>query len=206
MTYTPFRMLGFALIAFSVVGCTVSEAGSDDAERNSKVNMQEAAEKADAVVFKTLSMVDPPLQWTHDTSSGGGCTDFKNDSHGYGSTIRNAVVMTQVSEERRGALLGVIERNWKEDGYKITSVNSDKDSPAIYAKTGDGFGMSLIVGYKGQFFLKVQTPCVKKSDVADPATKANGHDYYGNEVPRPSVHDAFWSSSTPISSASPSES
>ncbi|MGV9560304.1 hypothetical protein [Streptomyces sp. NPDC003401] len=128
--------------------------------------------------------------------------DSSNDSHGYGSTIRNAVVMTEVSEERRGALLGVIERSWRKEGYEITGVNSDKDSPAIYAKTGDGFGMSLIVGYKGQFFLKVQTPCVKKSEVADPATKPSGRDYYGQEVPRPNVRDAFWSSDAPIPSAS----
>jgi hypothetical protein len=204
MKCTPFRLIGFAVITFSVASCSMNDVGSSDAGRGTKVNMQEAAEKADAVVFETLSSVDPSLQWTHDTSSGGGCTDFKNDSHGYGSTIRNAVVMTEVSEERRGALLGIIERNWKKAGYEITDVDSDREFPAIFAKSDDSFGIGLIVGDKGQFFLEVQTPCVKKSDVADPATKANGHDYYGRKVPRPNVHDAFWSSKKPIPSASPS--
>ncbi|PZG96558.1 hypothetical protein C1I97_26110 [Streptomyces sp. NTH33] len=111
--------------------------------------------------------------------------------------------MTKVSAERRGGLLGVVERQWKNSGYKITSVNPDKENPAIFAETPEGYRMGLTVGGEGQFFLKVATPCVKQSDVARPKTKATGQDYYERKVPRPNVNDAFWSAGDPISSASP---
>ncbi|MEV5780333.1 hypothetical protein AB0M86_47065 [Streptomyces sp. NPDC051639] len=163
--------------------------------------MQEAADKADGLIYQTLSAVKPPLEWTHDTSDHGGCTG----SSAYGDVKRRAVVMTKVSEVRRGALLGVIERYWKKGGHRITDVNSDNEFPEIFAETGDGLlRMSLVVGGKGQFFLDVQTSCVKKSEVAAPSTPINGRSYYGEEIPRPNVQSDFWSSGSPISSASPS--
>ncbi|MET7358034.1 hypothetical protein ABZS76_06245 [Streptomyces sp. NPDC005562] len=163
--------------------------------------MQEAADKADRLIGNTLSSVQPPLEWTHDESDSGGCAD----APGLGDVTRRAVVMTQVSEERRGSLLGFIERAWKKSGYKITKVNPDKEFPAIYADAGDGvLEMGLTVGYKGQFFLKVQTACVDKSKVAQPTTPAKGADYRGKKVPTPNVHSDFWSSDEPVASSSPS--
>ncbi|QNP71097.1 hypothetical protein IAG44_17740 [Streptomyces roseirectus] len=167
------------------------------------MNMQQAAESADQIVQRTLSSVVPPLQWTHQTSTDTLCLDATSDSHELGAVTRRAVVMTKVSAERRGGLLGVVERNWKKSGYKITSVNSDKESPAIFAETPDGYRLGLIVGSAGQFFLEVATPCAKKSDVARPKTKAAGQDYYERKVPGPNVDDAFWSAKEPLPSTSP---
>ncbi|MFD5451840.1 hypothetical protein [Streptomyces sp. NPDC127100] len=158
--------------------------------------MQEAADKADALVYETFSTVNPPIEWTHDVSDHGSCG---GESTGLGDVTRRAVVMTKVSKERRGALLGIIERHWKKNGNKITDVNPSVDFPEIYAESSDGLlRMSLVVGGEGQFFLDVQTSCVKESSVAPPATKVNGRSYYGDSIPRPNTEDAFWSSSEPL--------
>ncbi|WP_262376001.1 hypothetical protein [Streptomyces sp. sk2.1] len=163
--------------------------------------MQQAAEKADELIGDTLSSVRPPLEWTHDESDSGMCADAPE----LGDVTRRAVVMTQVSEGRRGSLLGIIERAWKRSGYTITKVNPDKDFPAVYADAGDGvLKMGLTVGYKGQFFLEVQTACVDRSKVSQPSTPGSGTDYRGKDVPTPDVRSDFWSSDTPIPSSSPS--
>ncbi|MFI9628618.1 hypothetical protein [Streptomyces sp. NPDC052042] len=163
--------------------------------------MQQAADKADRLIGNTLSSVHPPLEWTHDESDSGMC----RGASGLGDVTRRAVVMTQVSEERRGSLLGIIERSWKKSGYTITKVNPDKTFPAVYADAGDGvLRMGLLVGYKGQFFLTVQTACVDESKVAQPSTPGKGTDYRGKAVPTPNVHSDFWSSDKPVSSSSPS--
>ncbi|MFD5186574.1 hypothetical protein ACFWMU_00215 [Streptomyces sp. NPDC058357] len=165
------------------------------------MNMQQAADKADSLIGDTLSSVRPPLEWTHDESDSGMCTGAPE----LGDVTRRAVVMTQVSEERRGSLLGIIERAWKKSGYKITKVNPDKKFPAVYADAGDGvLKMGLTVGYKGQFFLQVQTACVDKSKLAQPSTSGKGTDYRGKDVPTPNVRSDFWSSDKPVSSSSPS--
>jgi hypothetical protein len=164
--------------------------------------MQEAADKADALVYDTFSAVKPPVEWTHDVSDHGSCG---GESTGLGDVTRRAVVMTKVSKERRGALLGIIERHWKQSGSKITDVKPNAEFPEMYAESGDGLlRMSLVVGGEGQFFLDVQTSCVKESSVAPPATKANGRSYYGEAIPRPNTEDAFWSSSEPLPSTSSS--
>jgi hypothetical protein len=193
------RAISVALTILSVASCGASNGDSGNVKGSSKVDMQGAADEADKLIYQTLSMVKPPIEWTHDTSDDGSCD---GGSSGYGDVTRRAVVMTKVSEARRGALIGIIERYWKKNGHKITDVNSDKEFPEVYAKTGDDLlQMSLIVGGEGQFFLDVQTACVKKSNVTAPATKANGPSYYGKAIPRPNANDAFWSPNAPIASS-----
>ncbi|MFK0169646.1 hypothetical protein ACIQU5_12645 [Streptomyces sp. NPDC090306] len=161
------------------------------------MNMREAAAKADQLTTKTLSGVRPPLEWTHGQSDWGSCTGRSD----VGDVTRRAVVMTQVSAERRGSLLGIIERSWKKAGYTITQVDSNKEFPAVYADDDEGvLKMALTVGYKGQFFLDVQTACEEKSEVAQPTTPGRGADYRGKDVPTPNVHSAFWSSEEPVPS------
>jgi hypothetical protein len=106
--------------------------------------------------------------------------------------------MTQISAERRVAFLGVVERYWRATGYQISSVRKSLDFPAIYARTPDGFGISLSIGGKGQAFLEVATPCVKFSNVAESRTPANGPNYQGGPIPWPNVRDDFWSSSASV--------
>ncbi|WP_443060980.1 hypothetical protein [Streptomyces sp. NBC_00464] len=149
----------------------------------SRMDMQEAAERADGILDAVLAEIQPGVEWTHGPTTTGVC-----------DVTRRRTVMTIVSAGRRGSFLGLVDRFWRKSEYRIKAVNDDVDVPAIFAQTGDGFGVSLIVGDKGQVFFEVDSPCVRESDVADPVAKPSGPSYAGIEViPRPNVHSDFWS-------------
>ncbi|WP_443076137.1 hypothetical protein [Streptomyces sp. NBC_01716] len=184
MTRVPILLLVSGLLA----GCGVL--GGDDKGVAATMNMQEAAEHADTMLDSTLGAIEPEVQWAHDDTSTGSC-----------DLTRRRTVMTIISEQRRGNFLGMVERYWKKSGYRITSVNPNKDSPAIFANSPEGFGISLIVGYKGQVFFDVDSPCVAESKVAAPTAEPNGPAYEGVEIPRPNVRSGFWSAGTPADSS-----
>ena len=166
------------------------------------MNMQEAADHAEGIIDATLKAIDPSIAVMRGPSSDSGCTDFKNDGTGTGSVTRRRYVMTIISDERRGSFLGVVERYWKRHGYKITSVRSSTDMPAIFATAPDGFEISLEFGHKGQANFQVTSPCVDESKVTEAPRKPldpNSPESKG----LPYVHSDFWSVHTPVSSASP---
>ncbi|MFJ6184734.1 hypothetical protein [Streptomyces sp. NPDC092295] len=200
------RIVLIAALAVVTAGCSSPEVSGERREEKhvvSKISLQEAAEKADAIMLSTMSSVRPTLNWVHDGSTASGCDDYTIDGKQTGAVTRRTAVMTVVSEARRGSLLGVVERYWKKQGYTITTVNSSKKFPSIHARTAEDFRMSVSVGDKGQFFFDVVTPCFIESEVAPPKTKANGTPFEGADVPYPSVHSDFWSATTPIPSPSP---
>lgn len=178
-------VMGGVLIA----GCGVFD---NEGKGDGGMNMQEAAEYSDTVLDKTLRAVKPAVQWAHDETTTGIC-----------DLSRRRTVMTVISDERRGNFLGLVERFWKKSGYEITSVNPNEESPAVFARTPEGFGISLIIGFKGQAFFEVATPCVDKSEVAAPTAKPDGPAYEGVEIPRPNVRSDFWSAAAPVSSPAP---
>ncbi|MEU3184726.1 LppA family lipoprotein [Streptomyces sp. NPDC006923] len=192
------------LSLFLASGCSLLSETSHLERNPSGVNMQQAAEKADAIMQETLSDISPELRWMHGPSNDRMCTDRKSDSTGTGSVRRRVAVTTLVSEERRGNLLGVVERNWKARGFEITSVDADKDLPAIYAVSPEDFGVSVAAGGGGQIFFSVTTPCFAESEVSAPATGPNSAQRSDEYPPRPDVHDDFWSSSGPLPTSSPS--
>ena len=151
------------------------------------MNMQGAADRADSIMNSVLGEIDPEVQWAHGPTTTGSC-----------DVTRRRTVMTIISSERRGSFLGVVDRFWKQGGYKIKGVNNNADSPAIYARTEDGFEVSLIFGGKGQAFFQVDSPCVEKSEVAESTTPPNGPAYEGvYPLPRPNVRSDFWSAGAP---------
>lgn len=156
------------------------------------MDMQGAAEHADAMLDATIKAVQPEIQWTHNVTTSGSC-----------DVSRRRKVMTIISEQRRGNFLGVIERFWKQSGYEITAVRQSKDRPAIFAQSSDGFGISLIFGYQGQAAFEVATPCVQESEVAPPKTKPNGPEYPFDKIPTPNVRSDFWSAGTPAAGSTP---
>ncbi|AZK94698.1 MULTISPECIES: hypothetical protein [Streptomyces] len=183
-----------ALMAI-LVGMVLSGCGLFQNERGQEaagmdITMREAAEKADAMLDSTMAAFVPEVEWTNDLTTAGDC-----------DLIRYRTVMTIISEQRRGNFLGVTERFWKKSGYEIVSVNKDKDHPAIFARSGDGFAISVTIGDKGQAFFEVATPCVKKSEVPDPAVRAKGQDYSHGDVPYPNVRSRFWSTDSPVPGA-----
>ncbi|MFF0750175.1 hypothetical protein [Streptomyces sp. NPDC004267] len=152
------------------------------------MNMQGAAQQADAMLDATIKSVVPEVVWVHDTTTAGSC-----------DVSRRRTVMTIISAERRGSFLGVVERFWKTSGYKITAAHPSKERPRLYAVSPDGFGISLVFGYKGQAFFEVATPCVEESEVAESTSKSNGPAYPLGKIPTPNVRSDFWSATTPLS-------
>lgn len=135
------------------------------------MNMQDAADRADVILDEVFEEIHPEVQWTHGPTTIGSC-----------DLTRRRTVMTIVSRERRGSLLGLVDRFWRKSEYRIKAVNRDVEFPAIYAQTKDGFGVSLSIGGEGQAFFEVDSPCVKESEVADPITKPNGPSYADAEI------------------------
>ncbi|MFF0048367.1 hypothetical protein [Streptomyces sp. NPDC005498] len=181
----------FVLASVLLVGCGImGEKGAA-----ASMNMQEAAEHADKMLDSTIGAIEPEVEWAHGDTTSGSC-----------DLTRRRVVMTVISDQRRGNFLGLIERFWKKSGYKITSVKEGKTHPAIFATSPQGFGIVLAIRGEGQAHFEVNSPCVEKSKVAEPTTKPNGPAYEGVEIPRPNVHSDFWSADTPLSSARPSSS
>ncbi|MFJ5050022.1 hypothetical protein [Streptomyces sp. NPDC088719] len=150
------------------------------------MDMQGAAERADAMFYATVGAIKPEVEWVHDSTTSGSC-----------DVTRYWTVMTEISEQRRGNFLGVVERFWKTSEYRIEMVNPSKEMPEIIATSPDGFGISVLIGYKGQAFFEATTPCVEKSKVAGPKRAANGRTYDG-EIPTPNVRSGFWSAETPV--------
>ncbi|MDT0428598.1 MULTISPECIES: hypothetical protein [Streptomyces] len=151
------------------------------------VNMQAAADRADDILDEVLSAISPAVEWAHATTTAGSC-----------DVSRRRTVMTIISSERRGSFLGVVERFWRKSDFRIRAVNRDDDFPAVYARTPDGFGVSLSFGGGGQAFFEADSPCVDKSDVAESTTPPNGPAYEGvYPLPRPNVRSPFWSAGAP---------
>lgn len=171
------RAVLFAVVAIMVLascGFPVGDSSGGRGERAS-LDMQQAAERADAMLDATFEAIVPEVEWTHDTTTAGSC-----------DVVRRRTVLTVISDTRRGGFLGLVERNWKAKGYRITAVRPHKESPAVYAVSPDGFGIRLLFGYEGQAFFQVATPCVQESKVAESKTPPNGPTYLpGQEIPAP---------------------
>ncbi|WP_257137981.1 MULTISPECIES: hypothetical protein [unclassified Streptomyces] len=155
------------------------------------MDMQGAAERADEMFYATVGAIKPEIEWVHDSTTSGSC-----------DVTRYWTVMTEVSEQRRGNFLGVVERFWKSSDYRIEMVNPSKEMPEIIATSRDGFGISVLIGHKGQAFFEATSPCVEKSKVAGPKRAANGRTYEG-EIPTPNVRSDFWSAETPVPGTTP---
>ncbi|MFD6231092.1 hypothetical protein ACFWFZ_30150 [Streptomyces sp. NPDC060232] len=194
----PRTVAALFLLAALVAGCSP---GADDASAKTgmSMHMQEGAERADAILQETLAAVRPELKWNHGPGGSAGCTKgMAGAATGTGASNRLIAILTVVSEERRGALLGLIERAWKDRGYKITNVNKSPKFPAIFARTPDGYSLSVEVGGEGQFFLEAATPCLNDADVMRPFTKPNTSQRRGPFPQRPDEQDEFWSATTPV--------
>ncbi|MFF8645544.1 hypothetical protein [Streptomyces sp. NPDC015345] len=195
-----FRLLITVFATLSLAGCSVTNNTADTKTRSTqtRMDMQEAADRADEILDTTMEAIKPSVKWDRNAPRSGPCADFKNDSTGRGDVKQSRYVLTIISPERRGSFIGVVERHWKKNGYKITSVRDSKDMPAIFASTPDGFGLALKIGYKGQAFFDVSSPCVTESKVDDPTTETLDPDDPASKG-LPYLHSDFWSAATPAS-------
>ncbi|WP_307853988.1 hypothetical protein [Streptomyces tagetis] len=170
-----------SLLALLLTGCGMAGSPSSGKEGQAKMNLQEAADKADGILDEAFAAIKPPVQWTHRYSMPGDCY-----------VDRDRAVMTVISAERRGSFLGVLERHWKSKGYSL--VATSPNGLAAHFKTEDGFQLEVLIGPNGQAHLSVTTPCVEKSEVAQPTSRPSGPDYSEQELPAPNVTSTFWSS------------
>ncbi|MFE9457725.1 hypothetical protein [Streptomyces californicus] len=189
---TACRASAMVAVGMLLAGCGLLSESRDGRGVPAGMDMQEAAEHADGMFYATVGAIKPELAWTHRATTTGRC-----------DVSRYWTVMTVISEQRRGNFLGVVERFWKANDYRIDTVNPSKDLPTIIATSPDGFGIRVSFGYKGQAFFEVTTPCVDKSEVARPVKAANGRAYEG-KIPTPDVRSAFWSAESPVPSPSAS--
>lgn len=176
-----------SLLALLLSGCGMTGSPSSSTEGPPKMNLQEAADRADRILDETFAAIKPPVQWTHRYSMPGDCY-----------VDRDRAVMTIISAGRRGSFLGVLERHWKSKGYSL--VASSPNGLVAHFKTQDGFQLEVLIGPNGQAHLSVTTPCVEKSDVSQPTSEPGGPDYSKKELPSPNVKSTFWSSEAPLSS------
>ncbi|MFD4792201.1 hypothetical protein KZO11_21015 [Streptomyces anulatus] len=175
-----------------LVGCGLLGGAKNGSEAVPGMDMQGAAERADGMFYATVGAIKPGIEWVHYTTTTGSC-----------DVTRYWTVMTVVSEQRRGNLLGVVERSWKASDFRIKTVNPSKDMPSIIAVSKDGFGIMVKFGYKGQAFFEVTSPCADESKVAAPTKVATGRTYDGRP-PTPNVRSDFWSAETPVPDPAPS--
>jgi hypothetical protein len=181
------RVAVAAVLALLLAGCGTTGSASSSNESQSKMNLQEVADRADKILDEAFAAIKPPVEWTHRYSMPGDCY-----------VDRDRAVMTIISAERRGSFLGVLERHWKSKGYKF--VATSPNGLVAHFKTQDGFQLEVLIGPNGQAHLSVTTPCVKESEVAQPTSKPNGPDYSKQELPAPNGKSTFWSSDAPLSS------
>lgn len=149
----------------------------------------EARNRLHALLDDTFAAVAPPLRFRE-----GWPTTTENDApSGTANVALDRYVMTKVSSAKYGALLGLVERHWKERGYTIESVNADARMPAIYARASDGAALNLRVGYPGNITITAAvtpiplTPVPFGPEPPQP-TLANG-----NPDILPTTDDPFWS-------------
>jgi hypothetical protein len=202
--HAPLAVAAIAPAALALSGCgLIGGDGAGTENRPEKnVNMQEAADRAEQILDGTLAGVEPGVEAVRGPSSDSVCTDFRGDGTRTGTVTRRRYVMTIISEERRGSFLGVIERRWKKDGYEITSVRENKEMPAVFASTPEGFRVGLEIGYKGQASFSVTSPCATESRVTEPPREPVDPDSPAGKG-LPYVRSDFWSAGTPSSSPSP---
>ncbi len=179
------RVAAVATLALLLAGCGMTDSASSSKESQSKMNLQEAADRADRILDETFAAIKPPVQWTHRYSMPGDCY-----------VDRDRAVMTIISSERRGSFLGVLERHWKSKGYSLVATGGN--GLVAHFRTPDDFQLEVLIAPNGQAHLSVTTPCVEKSEVAQPTSRPNGPDYSQQELPAPNVRSSFWSSTDSV--------
>lgn len=176
-----YRGLIAVLLAATTAGCGLITESSSGEGSKSKMNLQEAADRADSILDNTFAAIKPSVEWTHNQTMAGECT-----------TDRSRSVMTIISPDKQGEFMKLVEDHWKDNGFKHRATS--KDGELVHYLTPDGFQLSLKFGWKNQAHFEVTTPCVQESPVDLPTSKYESLDYYGKQRPAPNQKSDYWSS------------
>ncbi|MGW9119566.1 hypothetical protein ACWGRV_23545 [Streptomyces sp. NPDC055663] len=162
------------------------------------MDMQQAGKRSEAILDGTLAAIRPPVKWAYGAPVESACSTGLNEPTGTTTVTRSRNILTVVSEQRRGNLLGLVQRYWEGQGFRVVSVNTDKDMPRIGAKGPDGITVSLEVGSIGNVSLSAGLSCAEDSAMTYPAGTPGHPGGPKAEEVRPKEHSAFWSSNEPL--------
>ncbi|WP_234386634.1 hypothetical protein [Streptomyces sp. ERV7] len=161
-------------------------------QKASKMNMQQAGEGSETILDGTLAAIRPPVKWAYGAPMRQACTTDLNEPTGRTTVTRSRNILTIVSPQRRGSLLGVVQRHWEREGFKVTSVR-DGSMPWVRASRPDGFSVSLQVGSVGNVFISASFGCAEDAPMTYPkGTPGQPGGPRGEEL-RPSERSEFWS-------------
>ncbi|MFH8516507.1 hypothetical protein ACH4CE_15580 [Streptomyces gelaticus] len=198
------QLLGCVLMVAALAACGTGD-GQNGTEIHGKkekkaptMDMQQAGQRSEAILDGTLAAIRPPVEWTYGAPAEAACSTGLNEPTGTTTVTRSRNILTVVSEQRRGNLLGLVQRYWERQGFRVASVNSDKDMPRIRARNADGFTVSLDVGSIGNVSVSAGFNCAENSAMTYP-TGTPGHPGGPKaEELRPRERSDFWSSDEPL--------
>ncbi|MEU6016704.1 hypothetical protein ABZ826_22405 [Streptomyces sp. NPDC047515] len=196
----PVRLLGCALLVAALGACgtdggqNATKGQSKKEQKVSAMDMQQAGQRSEAILDGTLAAIRPPVKWVYGAPAEAACSTGLNEPTGSTTVTRSRNILTVVSEHRRGNLLGVVQRYWERQGFRVVSVNSDKDMPWIRAKGPDGLTVSMEVGSIGNVSLSAGLSCAENSAMTYPTGTPGRPGGPKAEELRPREQSAFWSS------------
>lgn len=162
------------------------------------MDMQQAGQRSEAILDGTLAAIRPPVKWAYGAPAEAACSTGLNEPTDTTTVNRSRNILTVISEQRRGNLLGLVQRYWEGQGFRIVSVNSDKDMPRIRATNADGFTVSLDVGSIGNVSVSAGLSCAVNSAMTYPKGTPGQPGGPKKEELRPREHSDFWSSGEPF--------
>ncbi|WP_406345628.1 hypothetical protein [Streptomyces sp. NBC_00648] len=197
------KVVACAVLMAALAACGPGEAGPGQTksgdqrvrqtQKASKMNMQQAGEGSEKILDETLATIQPPVKWAYGAPMREACSTDLNEPTGRTTVTRSRNILTVVSPHRRGSLLGVVQRHWEQQGFKVTSVRNDESMPWLRASRPDGFSVSLQVGSVGNVFISASFGCAEDSAMTYPAGTPGQPGGPRAEDLRPREQSEFWS-------------
>ncbi|MFI6447351.1 hypothetical protein [Kitasatospora sp. NPDC050543] len=103
-----------------------------------------ARDEFKALLDDTLQAITPSVKWRDNGVNVEPEQTFDNKDRDVATAKMSRHVLTRFSPEKVGSLLGVVERRWKERGYKVEFVNPN--APSMQVTTSKGYRLTLTVG------------------------------------------------------------
>ncbi|MFI1104855.1 hypothetical protein [Streptomyces melanogenes] len=162
-------------------------------QKASTMDMQQAGEGSEKILDDTLAAIRPPVKWAYGAPMREACSTDLNEPTGRTTVTRSRNLLTVVAPHRRGSLLGVVQRHWEQQGFKVTSVRNDETMPWLRATRPDGFSVSLQVGSVGNVFISASFACARDSAMTYPPGTPGQPGGPRTEELRPTERSEFWS-------------
>lgn len=193
------RALGCVLVAAVLAACGGGgEQGREKEKGRPTVDMQQAGERAEAILDGTMAAIQPSVTWSYGFPMKEACSNGLNRPTGATSINRTRHILTVVSAQRRGNLLGVVQRYWEQHGFTIQSVTPDRDMPSIRGRSSDGFTVALAVGTIGNVHVSAGYSCAEDAPMTYPKGTPGEPGGPKAEELKPRVRSDFWSSEHPV--------